>query len=109
MKFVLQVFYEFSSQPVSSFTCVRLWNPDKPINELWISLDNSIVTIALPLWNCVDNLKYQTWIPEHGGANFRIPVELAYFEDSVLRVFDGAKLLKKIKMKDLRISDAGHV
>ena len=105
MKFLLEVFYEYSKKPILSLTCIRVWNPDRDIDKLNVSLDG----YGLPVWNSPDKVKFTICIPAHGGANFRVPASQIFSKDAFVVVCNGVRLLRKVRFCELEVGAEEHV
>lgn len=99
-EFVLQRFKESVEKPVKSNWSIRILHPNKPIEKCMVFYGG----IPLPWWDRHEPY-YERTIVAGGGGNVRISIEIEK-KDAEVKIMDGKKTLKRLKFKDITMSQA---
>ena len=98
IEFISERFYEPTKKPVDSDWGIRILHPNRPIEKCIVLYNNT----PLPWWDN-DEPYYERRFVLNGGGNVRVPKAIQK-EDAEIKIQNNKKILKKVKFKDLLIS-----
>lgn len=98
IEFIVERFFEPTKKPVDSDWGIRILHPNKPIEKCSVLYNDDLIP-----WSDKDQPYYERRFVAMGGGNVRVP-KAKEKEDAEIKIQNNKKILRKVKFKDLLIS-----